>query len=109
MWGENLQRGVTFEIGNLLTYTAMDGKKKPAKYNPHAILVDWFAASCIAKCNPDQIRKESNLSAEEITALASISETAIELEAARIIEVDDPEFIDMVSAHAARQKFGEPN
>lgn len=99
MWRSNLECGVTFELGNLRSFIAQDGKRKPAKYNPHAILVDWFAASCIARFNPDQISQESNLSSDDIDEIAAISTVAEDLGAAKVVNLEDTALMAQVKRH----------
>ena len=105
MWETNLQYDLTYECANLNTFKDVDGKTKPAKLNPHAILVDWLAASWVAGVNPDQMLKEGALTESELTAIAAIAKMAESKGWAGLINVDDPDTIAKVLKHA--QSKGE--
>jgi len=104
MWSSNQENNISFEIANLKSYQDTDGKQKPAKTNPHVILVDWLAASCIAKLNPKQLKSETGFTNEEIRAIASIIEAAEARGAAQIINVDDPETAEKIINHSEKEK-----
>lgn len=88
MWSSNLEHDITFEIGNLKSYLER-GKQKPAKFNPHAILVDWLGASAIAKTNPGQIVVEGKYTRNEIDVFASIIETVEDIGAGQLFDMED--------------------
>ena len=102
MWRSNYEYNVTFNVTHVKSFTAPDGKKRPGKLNPHAILVDWIAASCIAALNPEQLMKESELSSGDVDDIATIVTVAQSMGAAEIYNVDDPTLVAKVLKHSGR-------
>ena len=90
MWQQNTQHGQTFEIGVLSTFADALGVNRPAKNHPNFVLADWFAASCLAKFNPNQVEMESGLATEDVRLLASVWDAAAKYGRVTLIDVDDP-------------------
>ena len=102
MWESNLQSGVTFTMGCDVNSLESDGNIESAKNHPYAILVDWFAASCIAKLNPTQLLEESNLSSADVDTIASIANYMIEKKAVQILNIEDPILTEQVLKHSKK-------
>ena len=101
MWHENGRRGFSFEVGIFDSYQSDDGQEISGKDHPNAILVDWFAASCLAKVNPEQFQAEGSFSDAEVEHISSIWDTACKQArcTASIIDVDDTEYQRKVNEH----------
>ncbi len=96
MWKENMKRGATFEVGIFDKWQKILGKWSPAKKHPNSILVDWFAASCMANINPQQLQEEGNYSIKEIEKIAEIWRVS---NSKNILNLDDNELLEKIKAH----------
>lgn len=101
MWKQNEEQGYSFEFGVLKSCEDDNGAIYSAKDHPNFILVDWLAASCLAKVNPEQLIKEGGYSDSEVDKIAKIWDAANDQSrgSANIIDVDDPEYLKKVSSH----------
>ena len=96
MWRENMSHGATFEIGIFHKWKNRFGRWVPGKLHPNSILVDWFAASCMANVNPGQLKTEGNYSDKEVEKIAEIWHASSSDD---IRDLDDPELQKKINAH----------
>lgn len=103
MWSQNQKYGHSFELGVFESYIDNDGNRRSGKKHPNSILVDWLAASCMAKVNPDQLKEEGGFDEAEVAEIAKIWDTLKIHGSSCLRNFDDPELIRMVKEHAAKQ------
>lgn len=103
MWSQNQKYGHSFESGVFESYIDNDGNLRSGKEHPNSILVDWLAASCMAKINPDQLKEEGGFDDDEIAEIAKIWDALKVHGSSSLRDLDDPELIRMVAEHAAKQ------
>ncbi len=96
MWRDNMSRGASFEVGIFHKWKNMLGKWHPAKRHPNSILVDWFAASCLANIRPEQLQEEGNYRDNELDKIAAIWHKAVNSD---IRDLDDKKLQDRIKAH----------
>lgn len=99
MWNRNHKYGHTFELGVLDSYIDQDSQFQSGKTHPNAILVDWLAASCIAKINPEQLKAEGGFNHPEIAEIAAVWDALKVHGSASLHDLDDPKLIRQVVEH----------
>ncbi|NNE89437.1 MAG: hypothetical protein HKN27_15320 [Silicimonas sp.] len=102
MWDRNRKWGHTFELGVFESYRAQDANTITAKEHPNSVLVDWLAASCMAKVDPEQLKAESGFTDDQVAIIAEIWDALNHHGSSEMINVDDAELAKMVTAHAAK-------
>ena len=106
MWRNNQRDGQRFEFGVLQTYQNEQGIAQPAKTHPTAILVDWLAAACMAKIDPEQLQAEGGFDDAEVREIGAIWDAAYEYGSASLLDLDDSRLMDRVKQHVARRLAG---
>ena len=99
MWNENMSRKAQYVYGVLDQFEDPQGVMTEGKNHPCSILIDWFAAFCLAKVNPEQIQQEGGYTSQEVDELASIWDLMGRLEgcSSYLLNVDDPVLINKVN------------
>lgn len=99
MWKQNMERGAEYEVGTFLKYKNIKNTWSPAKSHANMILADWFAVSCLANVDPEQLQKEGGFNSSEIDVLSNIwksSETTI---STPIRDLDHPKLQEQIKKH----------
>jgi hypothetical protein len=98
-WLSNTKYGVSFEIGNLFSYSNEFVSKESGKNHPMAILADWLSVASLAKVSPKQIQIESGFTSVEISIFNLLWEAVNSKRSYDLVNVDDPEVIKKVKSH----------
>jgi hypothetical protein len=99
MWYQNLQYGIKFQVANLVTYSNDVVSNAPAKSHPVAILADWLAVASLAKLNPEQVKRESNFSDDQIKYFIDLWDSVNSRRKFELLDVDDHKLIKKVKKH----------
>ena len=101
MWAENMSHGATFEVGIFHKWKNRFGRWVPGKLHPNSILVDWFAASCMANINPSQLKAEGKYTDPEVDKIAEIWYASSSDD---IRDLDDPILQAKINQHNDAEK-----
>jgi hypothetical protein len=104
MWKANMERGAEFEVGTFLKYKNQKETWSPAKHHPNMVLADWFAVSCMANIDPEQLQKEGKYSSSDIDVLSNIWKSSETPVSTPIRDLDDPKLIKQIKDSEKNKK-----
>lgn len=104
MWKQNMERGTVFEVGTFLKYKNLKNTWSPAKSHTNMILADWFAVSCLANVDPEQLQKEGGYNSSEIEELSNIWKSSETTTSTPILNLDDPKLQEKIKKHEEKLK-----